>query len=431
MITAIALGRTPVWADSSFTPPKILPNGKTEVPTDNIQTWLNCADIWDKDYKTLGQVMADTETLSALMADENAVDYLVRSKTWIKSEVLTPNSGEEPIGVCTASSYMEGHEPYKGFGYTGSYSDYWQAGDEGVSQWIQYTLPTSKAISQVYIKNLVYDGNNVIKDLKIYGIKNDTFTEISSKTLANNGREYGSGWSINDLTAYKAYRIEILSSYCSDPYYISAASIEYWSEKGICENNNAMTYIGLNNYAANTLLADPDWLKAICTGGYSEKVLNVKVPVMTGPRTPSGTCYANPQSSTYGYAYLAFDGNRNTKAGMKVGDMSRANWILGYTFNKKVKVYTYTIIFCNTYTNQYVNGFDVYGGSNKLNISKKQAPTISGVTAHRYYVEQNLGSYSDYELRIDPPTGPQEGAETKNDKMMYICEIQFYGREDV
>ena len=59
-----------------------IPDGSTVLPTDDIQIWLHCANIWDKAYTTLAEVLADSTTLSALISDNNATDYLVRSTTW-------------------------------------------------------------------------------------------------------------------------------------------------------------------------------------------------------------------------------------------------------------------------------------------------------------------------------------------------------------
>ena len=70
-----------------------IPDGSTVLPTDDIQIWLNCADIWDKAYTTLNEVLSDTVTLTALIADNNAVDYMVRSTTWAS-------------GVCADSTAM-------------------------------------------------------------------------------------------------------------------------------------------------------------------------------------------------------------------------------------------------------------------------------------------------------------------------------------
>lgn len=63
-----------------------VPDGKTVTPTDDIQKWLNCAGIYDKtSYTTLADVLADSTTLLALISNNNASDYLVRSTTWATS----------------------------------------------------------------------------------------------------------------------------------------------------------------------------------------------------------------------------------------------------------------------------------------------------------------------------------------------------------
>ena len=58
------------------------PNGATVTPTDDVQTWLHCANVWNKSYTTVSQVVADKTTLNALVQNENANDYLVRSTTF-------------------------------------------------------------------------------------------------------------------------------------------------------------------------------------------------------------------------------------------------------------------------------------------------------------------------------------------------------------
>lgn len=59
-----------------------IPNGATVTPTDDVQTWLHCANIWDKSYTAVADVIKDTTTLNALIANENANDYLVRSTSF-------------------------------------------------------------------------------------------------------------------------------------------------------------------------------------------------------------------------------------------------------------------------------------------------------------------------------------------------------------
>jgi hypothetical protein len=68
-----------------------VPDGKTVLPTDDIQIWLKCASIKDKAYTTLSQVLADSTTLQALISSNNAVDYMVRSTTWASG--VTADSG--------------------------------------------------------------------------------------------------------------------------------------------------------------------------------------------------------------------------------------------------------------------------------------------------------------------------------------------------
>ena len=75
-----------------------IPDGSTVVPTDDIQTLLNCADIWDKAYTTIGELLADSTTLALVIADNNAVDYLVRSTTWASS-VTSDSTAMTDIGL--------------------------------------------------------------------------------------------------------------------------------------------------------------------------------------------------------------------------------------------------------------------------------------------------------------------------------------------
>lgn len=74
------------------------PNGATVTPTDDVQTWLHCADVWNKSYTTISEVVADTTTLNTLIANENANDYLVRSTTWA-SDVCNNESAMTYIGL--------------------------------------------------------------------------------------------------------------------------------------------------------------------------------------------------------------------------------------------------------------------------------------------------------------------------------------------
>lgn len=67
-----------------------IPTGSSVTPVANIQTWLHCANIWNKSYTTIAQVLADASTLQALIASNNAVDYMARSTSW--ASAVTANS---------------------------------------------------------------------------------------------------------------------------------------------------------------------------------------------------------------------------------------------------------------------------------------------------------------------------------------------------
>lgn len=57
-------------------------DGATATPLNDVATWLKTyqpGGLSNKGYTTLAQVIADTTTLSKLMADENAMKYLARS----------------------------------------------------------------------------------------------------------------------------------------------------------------------------------------------------------------------------------------------------------------------------------------------------------------------------------------------------------------
>lgn len=74
------------------------PEGSTVTPTDDIPTWLACGGLSSTGYTTLSQVLADSTTLLALMSDNNAVDYLVRSTTWA-TDVCADSTAMTDIGA--------------------------------------------------------------------------------------------------------------------------------------------------------------------------------------------------------------------------------------------------------------------------------------------------------------------------------------------
>lgn len=154
---------------------KDTPNGATVTPTDDVQTWLHCANVWNKSYTTISEVVADTTTLNTLISNNNAVDYMVRSTTfatdicsnesamtyiglndYCANKLLTNSTWIEAIcnsaylekvlsvkvptitsntSQVSASSEIDGLQKYKAF--DNNDSTMWHSGGDG-EQWIAY-----------------------------------------------------------------------------------------------------------------------------------------------------------------------------------------------------------------------------------------------------------------------------------------------------
>ena len=181
------------------------PDGATVTPTDDVQTWLHCANIWDKtDLTTIDDVIADTTTLNTLIANENASDYLARSTTWA-SDICSNESAMTYIGlndycanklladstwletICNsdyfekvlnksvptltsktgsdggeaeASNYhSSGLEAFRAF--DNNSNNFWGTKSGVTSGWIQYKFVNPVNVKKVKLKNSQYPGAQV------------------------------------------------------------------------------------------------------------------------------------------------------------------------------------------------------------------------------------------------------------------------------
>ena len=192
----------------------------------------------------------------------------------------------------------------------------------------------------------------------------------------------------------------------------------------VTADSTAMSYIGLNNYAANTLLADSDWLTAICNSTYFESVLNVKVPVMTSNTTPSGVASANVSYDSYYSAYKAFDGNDNST--WFSTDTSSAAWVK-YEFPQATKCYYARIKPSLMSDNSCMVKAYVLQGSNDdftSDIQQLYTETLPNQNQDVYRVLNNINAYKYYRIYIT-----SSYSSSTNRKGLYT--LQFYGREDV
>ena len=196
----------------------------------------------------------------------------------------------------------------------------------------------------------------------------------------------------------------------------------------ITGNQSAMSYIGLNNYCANTLLADADWFEAICNSTYIESVLNVKVPTMTSNTTPSGECIANSEYGANYAAYKAFDGLTNDNHYTAVGATTSA-YYLGYVFPEP-KIIKFVKVTANRGYSGYYN-IAVYGGNNLSSLSKLSDDiTVEGNTTAEYSaIVNNNSERTTYVFKVDSSSATS--THVQSGSALGVVEIQFYGREDV
>ena len=208
----------------------LLPNGSTVTPTNDIQVWLNCAGL-NKSYTTMSEVLADTNTLSALISNNNASDYLARSTTWasdicsnesamtyiglndycanklladstwltaicnsayfkkvlnIKVPNLISNTGDDG-GIASASSqWNDTSFPYLAFNGDTSKTQGWSANTENAGEWLNYEFPTAikPYVFDYKSGNFIYNytNNKALKAFKIQGSNDGTdYTDLTDE----------------------------------------------------------------------------------------------------------------------------------------------------------------------------------------------------------------------------------------------------------
>ena len=206
---------------------KTIPTGSTATPTDDIQTLLNCADIWDKSYTTLSELLADTTTLQAVISSNNAIDYLVRSTTWasgmcanstamsyiglnnyasntlladstwcnaicnstyfesvlnVKVPIMT--SDNTPSGECFASS--NNNLAYKVFdGIETGATAWYTSGNGVVGDYVGYDFGSNKKIYKAIVKSQYNTASDPrLKNYKYQGFNGTTWVDISAEITA-------------------------------------------------------------------------------------------------------------------------------------------------------------------------------------------------------------------------------------------------------
>ena len=409
----------------SFAPP--IPDGSTVLPTDDIEILLNCANIWDSPITTLSELLADSTTLEAVINSNNAIDYLVRSTSFASENPLVPKmtSNTTPSGECIASSNASNQEKYKAF--DDDTSTQWSANNVNYdgSNYIGYNFGSTKKVAKAiftprYLPNYT---PAVVASVKYQGSNDGTnWTDVSSavsiqittldtqtpvETLFNNAN-------------YQYYRAVFLSRISGNTeVYPTCAELQFYenAEEGFTDNATAMTLIGANNYASNTLLGNSTWLNAICNSTYFESVLNVKVPTMTSATTPEGVVTAIGSQSGY-EAYKAFDNNTSTS--WYIGSQSSTPWIQ-YQFTSAKRIYKAVVDVPassagKTFTVQFFGSND---GTTFTELSSAYSYPTSNNGIHEDILEGTSYQY----LRCNCKRNDANAGSVEK--------LQFYGRVDV
>jgi hypothetical protein len=503
----------------------ILPDGSTVTPTDSIPTLLHCADIWDKSYTSIGEVLDDNDSLLKILTTDNSIDYLVRSTTYASS-VTADSDAMSMIGsydyasdtlladstwataIANSAYYssvtniyvpkMTGDTTPSGVAFdSGHYSTksaYYPFAQNNSITWTglttlpayvgyKFTRAVLVKICKVVFQNGIngddtstwvtsatykYQGSNdnsvwsdLTSDITVSDQHNNTSGVVTS---LNNNSDYsyirfyltqetnydsGSKGHVQALQFYgrenggvqtwlrsggitdKSYTT--LAEVLADTTTLSALianhdAVNYLVTAkglidGIVADSTAMSYIGLNNYCANTLLADAEWAEAIGKSTYKESVENAKVPTMTGATTPSGEAFSSTNYSGYD-AWKAFNGNNNSTGWVPNTTDTFGNAYVAYYFNGDfVKLASVELYL-------YYNSVTTYNitvkvqGSNDGNTWTDIATNLSVEKTNNIY-KYGFPALNGYKYaRVVLMSGSSITAGSG-------WHIQFYGREDV
>lgn len=275
---------------------------------------------------------------------------------------------------------------------------------------------------------LGYTRNFTVDVVKVYNLSfipdGRTITPVNDvQTLLHCAGIFDKGYTVlSQLLSDDASLYAVIIDNNAIDYLVRSTSFA----SGVTGNSNAMTYIGSDNYASNTLLADNTWLNAICNSAYFESVLNVKSPNMTSNTTPSGVCYSvlTTGSSLGNPEYYGMDGNNSTYYNVRCASNDCAEG-LAYDFSsdvdvKMVKFKRYysdaSNYSCSKYkvlTSDNNSVWTTAVDTTTCTTNDTIIPVYAG-NAHRYWqhqITQFVGSPSS--------NGPT------------WIELQFFGREDV
>lgn len=275
-----------------------VPEGATVTPTNDIQTWLKCANITDKNYTTLAEVLADEETFEMLLADNNACDYMARSTDWavVEGAVPTMTDDTHPSGVVSASSqYSNEFASWKAFNPSEEYGWIPASNASYGSTYCQYEFANGIKVYKAVVRHLGSSGYNYTVKIQASN-DNSTWSDITDEVTFDGGSQTEI-LSNDTSTIYKYLRLVLVNgtSITGGQGY----KLQFYAEADITTNPDAMSMVGHYDYCSEKLLNNFTWRNAICESEYMESVLDIKVPTMTSNTAPSGMVKASSNYSGY------------------------------------------------------------------------------------------------------------------------------------
>ena len=391
-------------------------DGATVEPTDDITTWLKCANIEDPSITTLADVLANRSLFETLIANSNACNYMARSTTWALAEGLVPTLTTTSSNVISSGDYS-GQPSWKLF--DGDNSTPWSADSAYLSggAYVGYKFDTAKVINRLgYIKRYESSASNQV--WKVQG-SNDNFVsdthDLSNEFTVITASDQDKSWhyvNFNNVDSYLSYRVYEISNN-NNGLNPSFMELQFY-EADITTSQDAMSLIGKYDYCSNALLSNATWAEAICNSEYFEEVLNVSVPKMTSNTAPSGEAFASADSTN---AYKAFNNNTSDFWGSNVTSSAS----IGYKFLNKVIVRYIQVTNRSDAGNTSPKNIIVQGSNDGTNwndiLNYTNSNTVDGGGWHIYV--NSSTAYKYWRLNIT----------SLNSQYLNIAELQFYGRK--
>ena len=247
-----------------------IPDGATFTPTDDVQTWLHCANIWNKSYTTISEVVADITTLNILISDNNASDYLARSTTWasdvcsnesamtyignnnycanklldndtwltaicnstyfekvLNVKVPTMTSNTTPSGEAVASSqYDTSYGPYKAF--DGDTSTLAAPGLNNSICWLGYYFPSNVRVNRTGLKNRT-QGSCRVKKFTLQAFDGIEWKNISD-SIENPTGDALNFFNVSNSIYYNKYRI-LIAEVENSEFWANVATLQFYGRE--------------------------------------------------------------------------------------------------------------------------------------------------------------------------------------------------------